>query len=133
MNKKLLVAVLVGLFALVGVPGAAFAEDCPDRTETNEQTNAEYLKKGIAFAEEALEHAKQGHAEETRTAAKSSAKALKCIVTTTAESQMQKPKDRVKMASIKAKKGDVEGAVPLLEEAIVMLNEVNMTPKGLGD
>jgi hypothetical protein len=133
MNKKLLAVAFAAVFGLVGGPSVAFAEDCPDRTKTNEQTNAKFLDEGIAISEQALEHAKQGHGPETKEATKEALKKFGCIVTTTGGAQIQRPRERIKMAGIKAGKGDTAGAVPLLEEGIAMMKKVNLTPKGLGE
>lgn len=132
MNTKLLALAIVTVFGLVGVQSAAFAE-CPDRNNTNEQTNEKFLAEGIADAEAALEHAKQGHGPETKAAAKEALRKFGCIVTTTGGAQIQRPRERIKLGGIKAGKGDVEAAIPLLEEGIAMMKKVNLTPKGLGE
>jgi hypothetical protein len=133
MYKKLLLLAFVASFGLIGIQSAAFAEDCPDRTQVNEETNAKFLKEGIAVSEEALEHAKQGHGPETKAATKDALKKFGCIVTTTGGAQIQRPRERIKMAGIKAGKGDTAAAIPLLEEGIAMMKKVNLTPKGLGE
>ncbi|GEM_PF-764145 len=133
MKKKLLVALLVGLVGLFGVSGAVFAvADCPDLVDTNEQTNDEFLKQAAVIAGEALAHAQQGHAAETRASAKEAIAALKCVVTNRGEAQIQPPKTRLKQASIAAKKGDTDKAAALLEESISQLKAIDMTPAGLG-
>ncbi|MGH8552595.1 MAG: hypothetical protein ACRERS_04800, partial [Methylococcales bacterium] len=83
--------------------------------------------------EQALEHAKQGHGPQTKDATKSALLKFKCIVTNAVESQMQKPKNRIKVAGIEAGKGNTAAAIPLLEEGIALMKKVNPTPKGLGD
>lgn len=133
MNNKFLAVALVAVLGLVGILGTAMAEECPDRTQTNEQTNAKFMKEGIALAEQALEHARQGHGPETKASTKEALAKFRCIVTTTGESKMQAPKIKIKKAGIEAGKGNVAAAVPLLEEGIAALQKVDMTPKGLGD
>jgi hypothetical protein len=133
MNTKLLTLAFAVFFGLAGIQTAALAEDCPDRTQTNEQTNAKFLEEGIVISEQALEHAKQGHGPETKAATKEALKKFGCIVTTTGGAQMQRPRERIKMGGIKAGKGDTAAAIPLLEEGISMMKQVNLTPKGLGD
>ncbi|MGR9107941.1 MAG: hypothetical protein ACU843_13510 [Gammaproteobacteria bacterium] len=130
MNKKIMATAFAALMGF-GFQAAAIAEECPDRTKTNEQTNAKFLAEGIAIAEQALEHAKQGHGPETKDATKESLLKFKCIVTNRGESQMQGPKARIKMGGIKAGKGDTAAAIPLLEEGIAGMKNVDMTPRGL--
>lgn len=132
MNKKLLIAAIL-VFGLAGIQITAFAEECPGRNQTDEQTNAKFLQEGLVFAEQALDHAKQGHGPETKAATKSASLKFKCIITTTGESQMQKPKEKIKRAGIAAGKGDTAAAIPLLEEGIAILKNMDMTPKGMGD
>lgn len=133
MKMKLLVMVFVALVNLVGFQSIVFAADeCPDLVKTNEATNDKFMKEGIALSEEALAHAKQGHGAETKAATKAAMMKFKCIVTTTGESQLQKPKARIKMGGIKAGKGDTEAGVALIEEGLELFKSVNLTPKGFG-
>ncbi|MCI0654689.1 MAG: hypothetical protein L0Y38_00275 [Methylococcaceae bacterium] len=133
MNKNLLATAFVAVFGLVGTQSIAFAEECPDRNHTNEETNAKFLGEGIALAEEALEHAKQGHGPETKTATTAALLKLHCMVSNRGGAQLQSPRGKIKIGGIKAGKGDTKAAVPLLEEGIALLKKVNMTPEGLGD
>ncbi|MGH8498605.1 MAG: hypothetical protein ACRERV_07355 [Methylococcales bacterium] len=133
MNRKILVITFVAVFGLVGVQSTAIAEECPDRNHYNEQTNAKFLEEGIALSEEALEHAKQGHGAEAKKATKAALSKLHCMISTTGGSQLQGPRGKILTGGVKAGKGDMEAAIPLLEQGIALLKEVNMTPKGLGD
>lgn len=135
MKMKLLVMVFVAMVGLVGFQSAVFAaqDECPDLVATNEQTNAKFMSEGIALSEEALELAKQGQGKETKAKTKAAMMKFKCIVTTTGESQLQKPKARIKMGGIKAGKGDTEAGAALIAEGLELFKKVNLTPKGLGD
>lgn len=133
MNKTILVTVFVAAFGFGGIQNIALAEECPDRHHTDEQTNAKFFDEGMAIVEQALVHAKQGHGPQTKDATKSALLKFKCIVTNAVESQMQKPKNRIKVAGIEAGKGNTAAAIPLLEEGIALMKKVNPTPKGLGD
>lgn len=129
----LLAVIFAAVVSLVAGQSPAFAEECPERTKTDEETNAKFLNEGIAISEEALEHAKQGHGPETKEATREAMKRFSCIVSTTGGAQIQRPRERIKMAGIKAGKGDTKAAVPLLEEGIAMMKKIDLTPKGLGD
>ncbi|MGH8549714.1 MAG: hypothetical protein ACRERU_14155 [Methylococcales bacterium] len=133
MNNKRLAVAFVAVFGLAGVQVTALAEECPDRTQTNEQTNAKFMEEGIALSEQALEHAKQGHGPETKAATKAALLKLHCVVSNALGAQMQGPRQRILKGGILAGKGDTKAAAPLLEEGIALLKKVNMTPKGLGD
>ncbi|MGR9106763.1 MAG: hypothetical protein ACU843_07505 [Gammaproteobacteria bacterium] len=124
MNLKSLIAPLLAVFGFAGMQGTAFAEQCPDRTHYNEQTNEKFFEEGIALAEEALQYAKQGQGAETKAATKSAMLKFKCIVSSTGEAHMQRPKARITAAGIKAGKGDTKAAIPLLEEGIALLNAI---------
>jgi predicted negative regulator of RcsB-dependent stress response len=124
MKMKLLIVLFAALFSVVGIPSAVLAEECPDRTETTLATNGKFLEDGTKLAEEALEHAKQGHADETRASAKASLEALKCIVSSQAGSQLQSPKGKIRLAYIKAGKGEMDQAVELLEAGVAKLQKV---------
>lgn len=126
MKMKLLIVLFAALFCVVGVPSAVLAEECPDRTETTGATNDKFLGEGIKLAEEALEHAKQGHTDATRTSAKASLEALKCIVSSQAGSQLQSPKGKIRLAYIKAGKGEMDEAVKLLETGVAGLKKVKL-------
>ena len=126
MKMKLLFVLFAALFCLVGVPGTVLAEECPDRTETTLATNEKFLGDGIKLAEEALEHAKKGHADETRASAKASLEALKCIVSGQAGSRLQSPKGKIRLGYIKAGKGEMDKAVELLEAGVAGLKKVKM-------
>lgn len=131
MNKKLAPVIFAAVFSLAGVQSVAYADDCPDRTQTNEQTNAKYLNEGIALAEQALEQAKQGMGPEAKETTKLSMLKFKCIVSNRGGAQLQGPKNRIKLGGIKAGKGDTDAAIPLIEEGIARLKKVDMTPEGL--
>ena len=126
MKMKLLIVLFAALFCIVGVPSAVLAEECPDRTETTGATNDKFLAEGIKLAEEALEHAKKGHADETRASAKASLEALKCIVSSQAGSRLQGPKGKIRLGYIKAGKGEMDKAVELLEIGVAGLKKVEL-------
>jgi len=126
MKMKLLIVLFATLFCVVGIPGTVLAEECPDRTETTGATNEKFLANGIKLAEEALEHAKKGHADQTRTSAKASLEALKCIVSSQAGSQLQSPKGKIRLSYIKAGKGEMDEAVKLLEAGVAGLKKVKL-------
>ena len=125
MKTKLLIVLFAVLFCVVGIPSAVLAEECPDRTETTLATNEKFLGQGLKLAEEALEHAKKGHADETRASAKASLEALKCIVSSQAGSQLQNPKGKIRLGYIKAGKGEMDQSVELLEAGVAGLKKVN--------
>ena len=121
MSYKLLIISITASIGFFGFQLPAYAEACPDRNHYNAQTNEKFFEEGIALAEEALVQAKQGHGSETKAATRSALKKFKCIVSSTGESHMQKPKDRITMAGIKAGNGDIQAAIPLLEKGIEQL------------
>jgi hypothetical protein len=126
MKIKLLIMFFAALFTIAGIPGAALAEECPDRTETTGATNDKFLQQGINNAEEALEHAKQGHADQARASAKASLDALKCIVSSQAGARLQGPKSKIRLGYIKAGKGEIDKAVKLFEEGVAGLKKVEL-------
>lgn len=121
MSSKLLIISLITVLGFFGFQTLVAAEECPDRNHYNAQTNEKFFEEGVALAEEALVQAKQGHGSETKAATKDALKKFKCIVSSTGESHMQKPKERITMAGIKANKGDTQAAIPLLEDGINLL------------
>lgn len=133
MKMNFIVTIFVTLVGLIGFQSSALAADeCPDLVHTTEATNEKFMAEGIVLSQEALEHAKQGHGAETKAATKAAMMKFKCIVTTTGESQLQKPKARIKMGGIKAGKGDTEAGAALIAEGLELFKKVNLTPKGLG-
>ena len=127
MKIKLLTMLLIGLFGLVGVSSVAVARD--DCGGCSLEGNAIALEEAIKQTAEALELAKQGKAEETNTVSRAARQSLKLIVTTRGGRLLQKPRTNITKAGIAARKGNIEDAVPLLEEALALLKTVDLTPE----
>jgi len=127
MKIKLLTALLIGLFCLVGISSVAVARD--DCGGCSLEKNTESLESAIKYTEEALAHARQGHAKEAKASTKGARSALKGIVSTRGGRLLQKPRTNIIKAGIKAKKGDTDAAVSLLEKAVEQLKTVDLTPK----
>lgn len=125
MKIKLLTMLLIGLFCLVGVSSVAVARD--DCGGCSLEGNAVALEEAIKQTAEALELAKQGKAEETNTVSRAARQSLKLIVTTRGGRLLQKPRTNITKAGIAARKGKIEDAVPLLEEALALLKTVDLT------
>lgn len=120
-NRTLIVGVLIGLFGLIGTQGMAFAADCGGCTP---QTNTENLAKAKRFAEQALEHARQGYKAETIEAAKESSTAFKRIVSQIWAPKLQRPGQDIRYAGYAAKKDELDKAAALLESGIAGLSGI---------
>ena len=122
MKMKFLTMLLIGLFCLVGISSVAVARD--DCGGCSLEGNAVGLENGIKFTEEALAHAKQGHAKETNDATKAARQSLKDIVSTRGGRLLQRPRTNLKKSRMAIKKGDMEEAVTLIETALNQLKEI---------
>lgn len=123
MKMKFLTMLLVSFFCLVGISSVAVARD--DCGGCSLEGNAIGLENGVKYTEEALEHAKQGHAKETNDATKAARQSLKDIVSTRGGRLLQKPRTNLKKSRIAIKKGDMEEAVKNIEAALQQLKEID--------
>lgn len=116
-RKSLLTAILIVLFS---VWGSAFALEGEYKTPTDAD-NKKLLDSGIEHAEAALAALKAGDAKSAAAHAKQSSDLLGEINSETWAGPLEGAKAKVRVSSVKAKKGDVAKATQMLEQAIPTL------------
>jgi len=123
LNKKNLLAILIiTLFSFIIAGTAAAEEDY--QTIPSDAQNQEHLAAAIAHAEEALAAIKSGDGKAASTHTKASVVELREINSETWAPTLQPTTGKVRVSGIKAKKGDFDKAIAMLEPAITTLKNL---------
>ena len=121
-KNNLMVVLWVALVMTFGA-GSAFAErefgEIPSHAD-----NQAWLAEGLKHTEEALTAAKAGDGAATKTHTKAATKEFGEIYSEEWASKLQSAKSKIRVAGIKAGKGDTEAAVPLLEQGIAAIKQL---------
>ncbi len=121
-KKNLLAIFIVALFSFVIAGTAAAAEGKDDyQTIPSDAQNEERLAAAIAHAEEGLAAIKAGDGAAAATHVKASVVELREINSETWAPVLQPATGKVRVSGIKAKKGEFEKAIGMLEPAIATL------------
>ncbi len=127
MRKTIVIALLFAGFNLLGVNGAVFAggvgSDCGGCSAAG---NNEKVANGIKLTEEAIEHAKQGHAKETEKVAAEAARVVGDIVTGVSNQARKKSKAVYELndAKRRARDGKLDESIAFLEKALKVLGTI---------
>jgi Small metal-binding protein len=119
-KKNLLAVLLLGFFSFFVANYALAEAGIPSAAENRERLNA-----GIEHTEAALKAAKQGDASGT---AEHAAAAYAEVIEINSEQwgpKIQGAIGKIRIAGLKAKKGDTEKAAELLELALAKLKQIN--------
>lgn len=117
-KRALFSFILIGFFSLLVTP--VFALEGYGSVADNRK----YLGEGIKHAEAALASAKNSEAKQVQEHSQASIDIMKEINSEEWAPFLQKATGRLRLSSIKAKKGDTEKAAELLEQALVALKRI---------
>lgn len=119
-KKNLLAVLIVALFSFF-VAGSAFA-DYDDNVTPDASQNAEFMKAGLAHAEEALAAAKAGDGAAAKTHTKAAIKELKSVYPDdTWAKSLNRAMGKIRVGGKKAGDGDLDAGIKMMESGIELL------------
>lgn len=127
MRKTIIITLLVAVFGLFGVPGAAVAagvgSDCGG---CSADSNNENLATGIKLTKEAIEHAKQGHKKETVATVMEAKRVVKLIVSGKTSQSAKKSRAVYELddARRRARDGKMDEAIAFMEKGLVIMGTI---------
>ncbi len=121
LKKNLLALTIIALFSFIIAGTTATAEEKSYESIPSDSQNEEHLAAAIAHAEEALAAAKSSDGAAASTHVKASVVELREINSETWAPLLQPATGKVRVSGIKAKKGDFDAAIGMLEPAIAVL------------
>ena len=119
-KKSLFTAFLVVLFSLCG---SAFALEGEYKTPSHED-NQKLLDEGLEHAEAALAAAKAGDGKAAGEHSKAASKLLGEINSEAWGGPLEGAKSKIRVGGLKAKKGDMESGIKMLEEGVATLKKL---------
>ena len=127
MRKTIIITLLVAVFGLFGVHGAAVAagvgSDCGG---CSAESNNENLATGIKLTKEAIEHAKQGHQKETVATVMEAKRVVKLIVSGATSQSAKKSRAVYELddARRRARDGKMDEAIAFMEKGLVIMGTI---------
>ena len=119
-NKNILAFLIIVLFSLLAA-GTAAAEEQSYQSIPSDAQNKEHLDAAITHTEEALAAAKAGDGKTTHTHTKAAVAELREINSERWAPTLQPTTGKIRVGGIKAKKGDLDAAITLIEPSITAL------------